>query len=282
MINLNAENIPEAVSKEAGRYFDFAGYVASGLGNRSLRENRKSRALLTTLSAYFDSQGERVLAGEQPEQLPNIQQDGIDAVVQRLEETCFQNSDLFDRARHDQRTGFDTAINQLEIALYDSRISANPKDAIAYHNRGYAKNSLGRHEEALPDFDKAIELDPKCKSAYNNRGYAKNSLGRHEEAITDLDKAIELDPKSAHSYSWRAGIFEKQNHSVKAESDYRTALRLLNEIPALELNKNNIRHLVKSTRGLRRIGPKNERVSLKQSLKARIREYRELKARRPF
>ena len=46
------------------------------------------------------------------------------------------------------------------IAAYDKAIEHNPKYAIAYHNRGKAKEALGQHEAAKIDFEKAKEIDP--------------------------------------------------------------------------------------------------------------------------
>ena len=49
--------------------------------------------------------------------------------------------------------------------------------------------NLGRHEDAITDFDEAIRLNPGDADAWANRGLAKISLGRHEDAIADYDKS---------------------------------------------------------------------------------------------
>ena len=61
----------------------------------------------------------------------------------------------------------------------------------AWNNRGAAKAHLGKHKEAIEDFNKAIKLDPKYASAWNNRGAAKADLGDHKEAIEDYNRALE-------------------------------------------------------------------------------------------
>jgi tetratricopeptide (TPR) repeat protein len=43
--------------------------------------------------------------------------------------------------------------------------------------RGVAKAALGRHKEAIADYDRAIELNPLFAEAYNRRSMAKNHLG---------------------------------------------------------------------------------------------------------
>jgi len=56
---------------------------------------------------------------------------------------------------------------------------------------------LGRHEEAIEQYDKAIALDQKDAGNYNGKGNCLYELGRHEEAIEQYDKAILLDQKYA-------------------------------------------------------------------------------------
>ena len=68
---------------------------------------------------------------------------------------------------------------------------------MAYYYRGDVKSYLGKHEEAIKDYDKAIELKPLEVMPYNNRGLAKFHLGKYEEAIRDFEKALELDPNFA-------------------------------------------------------------------------------------
>ena len=50
--------------------------------------------------------------------------------------------------------------------------------AAAYHNRGNAKGVLGRHEEAIADYDEALRINPQLAAAYYNREAAKIKLQR--------------------------------------------------------------------------------------------------------
>ena len=69
-----------------------------------------------------------------------------------------------------------------------------PDYAEAFNNRGNAKNSLGRREDAISDYDEAIRLKPDYAEAVSNRGITKFRLDRHEDAISDYDEAIRLKP----------------------------------------------------------------------------------------
>ena len=56
--------------------------------------------------------------------------------------------------------------------------------------------SLGRHDEAVGDFDRSLELDPGNAEALAARGLAHTSLERHELAIEDYSRVIDLDPRN--------------------------------------------------------------------------------------
>ena len=90
---------------------------------------------------------------------------------------------------------FETLLKQAEICIQEY-----PNLLGAYLMHGIANSELGRHEEAIKDFDNAIKLAPQNADAYNNRGNAKFELGHNEEAIKDFDKAIELKPDYASAY----------------------------------------------------------------------------------
>jgi len=112
------------------------------------------------------------------------------------------------------------------IADYDTAIELDPKYASAYCNRGIARGKLGRHKEAIADYDTAIGLDPKYASAYYGRAFAERALNRIGEAIADYDKAIELDPKYASAYYNRADAKGELGRHREAIADYDTAIGL--------------------------------------------------------
>ena len=65
---------------------------------------------------------------------------------------------------------------------------------------GAAKIAEGDFEGAIKDLDEAIRLDPKNATAWHDRGFAKKELGRYAEEIADYDEAIRLDPKNATAW----------------------------------------------------------------------------------
>ncbi|MEZ6087367.1 MAG: tetratricopeptide repeat protein [Pirellulaceae bacterium] len=77
-------------------------------------------------------------------------------------------------------------------------IDIEPRAAAAYNNRGFNYQQLGKHAEALSDFDRAIELAPDYALAYQNKAWLivvseNDSLGNPSVAIAAATKAGELN-----------------------------------------------------------------------------------------
>jgi tetratricopeptide (TPR) repeat protein len=60
-------------------------------------------------------------------------------------------------------------------------------------NRGNACVAQGEVRAGLVDHDRAIELDPRLALAYANRGWARLLLGDGLDAEKDFNKCFELD-----------------------------------------------------------------------------------------
>jgi len=93
------------------------------------------------------------------------------------------------------------------LAVYTKTINANPKNAGAYINRGAILEKLGRTEDALADYTKAGEVALKndiAAVAYNNKGATLVSIGKYKEAVAAYTHAIEIDPRNAIAYNNRS------------------------------------------------------------------------------
>ncbi|MCF8065696.1 MAG: tetratricopeptide repeat protein, partial [Desulfarculaceae bacterium] len=66
--------------------------------------------------------------------------------------------------------------------------------AVAYNNRGSARDDLGRTKAALADYAQAIAIDPEYAEAYYNRSYTYEKLRQWDKALADGSKAAELQP----------------------------------------------------------------------------------------
>ena len=85
--------------------------------------------------------------------------------------------------------------HELRILGCKAMIRRNPKDVVAYHNRGDAFGLKGDIDSAILDYTKAIELNPNYAAAYNSRGRAYTRKGDYVRAVDDVTKAGELTRK---------------------------------------------------------------------------------------
>jgi tetratricopeptide (TPR) repeat protein len=100
------------------------------------------------------------------------------------------------------------------IELYDQAIQANPGSVLAWNNKGYALNQLGKFEEAMPVLIQAIQLDRTLVIALNNLGDSLQGLGKHEEAIVTYNESLKLE---TDDYSAWCGIGTSLYHLQQFE-----------------------------------------------------------------
>jgi tetratricopeptide (TPR) repeat protein len=136
------------------------------------------------------------------------------------------------------------------ILSFTKAIDLDPKNAVAYCNRGMAYQGKAQIDEAIADYTKAIGLDPNNAEAYKRRGVAywycrgiaygiqKSLKGDHNKAITDypkakddlnkaiddLNKAIDLNPKDVATYVFRGFIYLMTDDSERAFEDFDKAI----------------------------------------------------------
>lgn len=128
--------------------------------------------------------------------------------------------------------------------------------AMAYMNRGNAKQITTDYSAALNDYDNAIllmeelrdELEPKghweiilqdqLATAYMNRGNIKKGATKYGAALNDLDSAIELMEKLRSNLEsegrWEVGLQEKLAKSYLIRGNAKRAVIEYGPIPALD------------------------------------------------
>lgn len=106
---------------------------------------------------------------------------------------------------------------------YDKAIELNPNYADSYFGRGSANKDK---QQAIKDFDKAIELNAKHANAYYNRAKAYYELHNYKQAINDYDKSIEFDPKQADIYVGRGSSYQNLNNYKQAIENYNEAIKI--------------------------------------------------------
>jgi tetratricopeptide (TPR) repeat protein len=84
-----------------------------------------------------------------------------------------------------------------QLAVLNEGIFRDPKDAVAYYQRGrfYADVQLNDWKNALEDFDAAIRLKPDFAKAYVRRAAVHFNLKDDAKCAADLEQAVKLDPE---------------------------------------------------------------------------------------
>lgn len=116
-----------------------------------------------------------------------------------------------------------------------------PTPDFAFYRKRADENSFkGEYDLAVSDYNEALKLNPKDALAYLNRGRAFSGKSNYDSAITDYSKAIELNPKDAAAYFNRADSYEKKGSTQQAISDYQKTVDL---DAANDAAKNNLKRL---------------------------------------
>jgi len=68
-----------------------------------------------------------------------------------------------------------------QIEYYSKCLELDPKDAIAWNNKGFALYKLGRYEEAIRCYDTALGINPEDAIAWDNKIIAEEKLLKIEK-----------------------------------------------------------------------------------------------------
>ena len=82
------------------------------------------------------------------------------------------------------------------VKCYTRCVALNPANEIAYSNRAMAYLRLHQYRQAEEDCTRALEVRPDHIKSLLRRGTAKNALGRHRQALADFERVLVLDPSS--------------------------------------------------------------------------------------
>ncbi len=95
------------------------------------------------------------------------------------------------------------------VEAYGRSIALHDQHPGPFHLRGKLLTSeLNRHAEAIADLDRFLAMRPHPEG-YQLRGYAKLSLGRGADAIPDLQESYKLAPDDAYTLylmAWAGAI----------------------------------------------------------------------------
>jgi tetratricopeptide (TPR) repeat protein len=109
---------------------------------------------------------------------------------------------------------------------FKKAIEINPNSLDLLYSLGTFFVEKEKFNEAIGYFDKVLILDSANSRAFLYRGFSKNGLERHEEALTDLNRTIELEPNLGYSYIQRGYCYVKLAYFKQACIDFNKAKEL--------------------------------------------------------
>jgi tetratricopeptide (TPR) repeat protein len=115
----------------------------------------------------------------------------------------FPVSDLDMKKTFELQAAINQLVNKSEASFnrgdWDGAISAasgaialDPKNEVAFTNRGGAYANKGKLKEAFQDCNTAIGINPYFPLAYNNRGYALELSGQLPQATLDYEMSCNM------------------------------------------------------------------------------------------
>jgi len=119
-----------------------------------------------------------------------------------------------------------TRIRDLALADFNQAIRLDPRNSIAFRERGRVYIEFGDLDRALTDFNEALRLNPNDHRTFANRGIIYHRRGNYDQAIADLTQAIRIAPNFATAYYNRGVTYQSKGDTARSVADYEATLRI--------------------------------------------------------
>jgi tetratricopeptide (TPR) repeat protein len=111
-------------------------------------------------------------------------------------------------------------------AFFTRSLALKPDYIDAAVNHAISLNLLGRHTEAIPEFQKALQVQPQNLKAQANMAAALFDLRRYSDAAGAFAHAVELSPEAPNLSTNLALALEKAGKTEQAKRAYAEARSL--------------------------------------------------------
>jgi lipoprotein NlpI len=110
---------------------------------------------------------------------------------------------------------------KLESTLADltQQISADPKRADLYDQRGSVQFQLGRIEESIADFDRQLELRPDQRAQHWKRGISYYYAGQYKQGREQFEGYQTVDASDVENAVWRYLCMARESGVKKARAE---------------------------------------------------------------
>jgi predicted O-linked N-acetylglucosamine transferase (SPINDLY family) len=122
---------------------------------------------------------------------------------------------------------------------YDRVLALKPDSAGVWFNRGNALRDLGRDAEAVDSYGRVAALRPDFTAAHYNCGNALVALGRPLEAVASFDRAIDLAGDHAEAHANRGAALSALRRFEAAVGSFERAIEIAPDHAAAHLGRGN-------------------------------------------
>ncbi len=121
------------------------------------------------------------------------------------------------------------------VEYYTKCLEIDPKDGVAWNNKGFALDDSGRYEEAIRCYDKALEIDPEDATAKSSKEIAEEKLREQEQKGKEALNAIN-DAHSALQKAKKLGI-NTNSEEEKLNNAKLSSMKKISQMqPNLQMN----------------------------------------------
>ncbi|MBF0195352.1 MAG: tetratricopeptide repeat protein [Magnetococcales bacterium] len=110
------------------------------------------------------------------------------------------------------------------ILWYKKSIKAQPDNAVALSNMGFALQAFGKLDEAVDSCQKAVTIQPNYAQGHSNLGNALKEQGKFDEASLSYIKAIAIKPDFIEAHYNLGNVYQEQAKYDDAVASYKTAI----------------------------------------------------------
>jgi tetratricopeptide (TPR) repeat protein len=124
-----------------------------------------------------------------------------------------------------------TQVWENTISIYTDAINKNPKNNLAWLNRGMLKSDMNDYNGAKSDLDSCIIYFPQNEKCYYNRGVLLFNNNKFTMSLKDFKKTIQLNSKNNLAYEY-IGLIELENRNFDlAKENFKKAILIDSSLP---------------------------------------------------
>jgi tetratricopeptide (TPR) repeat protein len=113
---------------------------------------------------------------------------------------------------------------QKALEITNKTLEANPRDAMAWSEKGLLLHNVGDYDGAVEAFDNATNIDPENEMAWKMKGtILASELHRYDEAVKAFDTALKINPEDAPVWNLKGGALKALGRQAEADEAYAKA-----------------------------------------------------------